>query len=253
MDGGRVPAATYRLQFNSGFTFRDAKELVPYLHRLGISDIYASPMFQARAGSTHGYDVTDPTRLNRELGTEGDFDALVNELKSYGMGLVLDIVPNHMAAGQENPWWRDVLEHGPTSSYAVFFDIQWHRAEGATADQLVLPILGRPLEEALTPGELVLTLDDDGFNICYYDRQLPLEAESHGLILRECLSVYRKKLNPEDISSLRHTARRTDRLAQRQTTSCRGAAARRRAAVSIKQDKRTATVSEVQGKARQWS
>ncbi|MFC1901452.1 malto-oligosyltrehalose synthase [Chloroflexota bacterium] len=128
----QIPVATYRLQFNKSFRFKDANVLVSYLNRLGISDIYASPILQARKGSTHGYDVTDPTRLNPELGTEHDFYALLEELRQQGMGLLLDIVPNHMAASPENPWWRDVLEHGKDSSFASFFDTNWLDFKGAS-------------------------------------------------------------------------------------------------------------------------
>jgi (1->4)-alpha-D-glucan 1-alpha-D-glucosylmutase len=121
----RIPSATYRLQFSDGFRFEDARRLAPYLHRLGVTDLYASPILKARRGSGHGYDVTDPSRFNPELGTEAGFEALADELKNYGMGLLLDIVPNHMAASLENPWWADVLEKGRESPYAAFFDIDW--------------------------------------------------------------------------------------------------------------------------------
>jgi len=121
----RIPVATCRFQFNGDFQFEDAASLVPYLDRLGISDIYASPILKARQGSTHGYDVTDPTRLNPELGTEKDFDLLVEALHKHGMGLLLDIVPNHMAAVPENPWWWDVTEKGADSPFAGFFDTGW--------------------------------------------------------------------------------------------------------------------------------
>jgi len=121
----RIPTAAYRLQFSRRFGFEDARKLVPYLHRLGVTDLYASPILRARQGSSHGYDVTDPSHLNPELGTEAEFEALVQELSSHGMGLLLDIVPNHMAASLENPWWADVLEKGRDSPYAAFFDINW--------------------------------------------------------------------------------------------------------------------------------
>jgi (1->4)-alpha-D-glucan 1-alpha-D-glucosylmutase len=114
----RIPVSTYRLQFNQHFRFSDAKELVRYLHELGITDLYASPLLQAKRGSMHGYDVADPSHLNAELGTEAEFDALVQELQAHGMGLLLDIVPNHMAATSENPWWMDLLEDGPRSAFA---------------------------------------------------------------------------------------------------------------------------------------
>src|SRR6185437_15435180 len=110
-----IPSATYRIQFSLNFRFVDAEALVPYLHRLGISHLYASPRFRARKGSPHGYDVADAAQINSELGTEEEFQSLVNKLHSYGMGLMLDIVPNHMAASEENPWWTDVLENGLNS------------------------------------------------------------------------------------------------------------------------------------------
>jgi (1->4)-alpha-D-glucan 1-alpha-D-glucosylmutase len=122
----KIPAATYRLQFNQQFRFEDARVLVPYLNQLGISDLYSSPIFRARPGSSHGYDVTDPTCLNPELGTETNFEELVKELKSHEMGLLLDIVSNHMAASPDNSWWMDVLENGVCSPYAAYFDIDWN-------------------------------------------------------------------------------------------------------------------------------
>lgn len=121
----RIPVATCRFQFNRDFRFEDACNLVPYLGRLGISDVYASPVLQAVKGSLHGYDVTDPTRLDPELGTERDFDALTGALNQLDMGLLLDIVPNHMAASPENPWWRDVTKKGRDSPFARFFDLNW--------------------------------------------------------------------------------------------------------------------------------
>ena len=123
----RFPEATYRLQFHAGFTFRDALQIVPYLHDLGITHCYASPFLQARPGSTHGYDITNHQAFNPEIGTEADYDALCEALQAHGMGQVLDIVPNHMGvAGNDNQWWHDVLENGPASPYAGFFDIAWH-------------------------------------------------------------------------------------------------------------------------------
>jgi (1->4)-alpha-D-glucan 1-alpha-D-glucosylmutase len=127
----RIPVATYRLQFNKSFRFTDASRLVPYLNRLGISDIYTSPILRARKGSSHGYDVTDPTRLNPELGTGYDLDTLIENLRRRRMGLLLDIVPNHMAIGPENPWWRDVTGKGRDSPFAAFFDTEWLDFEGS--------------------------------------------------------------------------------------------------------------------------
>ena len=116
--------ATYRLQFHRDFTFRDALELVPYLAELGISHIYASPITEARPGSTHGYDIVDHNRLNPEIGSEADFQALVAALQVRGMGLILDIVPNHMGIGPDNAWWLDARV-GAGTPYAPYFDIDW--------------------------------------------------------------------------------------------------------------------------------
>ncbi|MFC2021212.1 malto-oligosyltrehalose synthase [Chloroflexota bacterium] len=121
----KIPIATYRIQFNGQFTFNDARLLVPYLKELGISDVYASPILKARRGSTHGYNVVDPTKLNPELGTEEDFDALVTSLKDNNMGLLADIVPNHMAASSENSWWQDINNRGKESPYWGYFDMDW--------------------------------------------------------------------------------------------------------------------------------
>ncbi|GET40403.1 malto-oligosyltrehalose synthase [Microseira wollei NIES-4236] len=124
----RIPTATYRIQFHSGFKFEAAKKIIPYLVDLGITDIYASPIFKARAGSTHGYDIVDPTQINPELGTPEYFESLVKEIKKYDMGWVQDIVPNHMAYDSQNAWLIDVLENGHDSESFDFFDIEWERA-----------------------------------------------------------------------------------------------------------------------------
>src|SRR3954447_15043038 len=124
LDGQRLPASTYRLQFHSGFTFRDATRLVPYFRQLGITDCYASPYLKARPGSRHGYDITDHGQLNPEVNKQDDYSDWLSTLKRLHMGQVLDVVPNHMAVvGNENNWWNDVLENGPASPYANYFDI----------------------------------------------------------------------------------------------------------------------------------
>src|SRR6516225_1670498 len=141
----RLPEATYRLQFHSGFTFRDARRIVPYLRDLGITHCYASPYLKARPGSTHGYDILNHQVLNPEIGTEEDYDALVSALRDNGVQQILDVVPNHMGiVGNENVWWNDVLENGPSSPYAGFFDIDWFSYKPALHDKVLLPILGEP-------------------------------------------------------------------------------------------------------------
>jgi (1->4)-alpha-D-glucan 1-alpha-D-glucosylmutase len=175
----RIPVATYRVQLNQQFRFEDARKLVPYLCRLGISDLYASPVLKARRGSTHGYDVVDPSRLNPELGIEADFDALARELNDHEMGLILDIVPNHMAASPENPWWLDLLENGLCSPYATFFDIDWAAAEG----KVILPLLSSPYRQALENQQFTLILDNTGLFVQYQDYRLPLDIKSYRLVL----------------------------------------------------------------------
>lgn len=167
-----IPRATYRIQFHAGFTFADAEAIVPYLADLGISHLYASPIATARAGSTHGYDVVDPTRINPELGGEEGFRRLAATLRARGMGVILDIVPNHMGvAGGGNAWWNDVLAKGRDSAYARFFDIDWR-------ERIMLPILGDPLETALAEGALrVDRVDGRAMLVAYDEHRLPLRAE----------------------------------------------------------------------------
>ncbi|MCZ4495535.1 MAG: malto-oligosyltrehalose synthase, partial [Thermoleophilia bacterium] len=168
-----VPCSTYRLQMTAEFGFVEALATLPYLERLGVTDVYCSPLLRAAPGSTHGYDVADPTTLDPRLGTDAEFIAFSDELQSRGMGLVLDIVPNHMAASTANPWWRDVLGRGEESAYADHFDIDW----AAGAGRLLLPVLGAPLAEVLAAGELHV----DGDELAYHEHRYPLRAGSDKL------------------------------------------------------------------------
>lgn len=179
----RVPIATYRLQFNAQFTLQDARKIVAYLHELGMSDLYASPLLRARKGSTHGYDVVDTGMINPELGTLDDLTELRGELDRHDMGLLLDIVPNHMAVSHENAWWMSLLENGESSRYRHYVDIDWRDGK------LLLPILGRPYGAALESGEIRLGFDADGFFFTYYDNRLPLAPQSYQIVLRECLAA----------------------------------------------------------------
>ncbi|MGV1760035.1 malto-oligosyltrehalose synthase [Rhizobium sp. A22-96] len=169
----KIPTSTYRLQFRGDMTFRRATGLVAYLKDLGISHVYASPIFTATKGSTHGYDVTNANEIDPVLGGRKGFDAFVDALQQAGLGLIVDIVPNHMAASVENPWWRDVLQRGSKSAYACHFDIDWSR-------KLTLPQLGKPFEEALAAGEFeVLCEPDNGLvQLAYFDHRFPLSDES---------------------------------------------------------------------------
>jgi len=167
-----------RLQLHRGFTFADAAGLVPYMARLGISHLYSSPILMARAGSTHGYDVTDPTRVNPELGGEAGLRGLVATLRGAGLGLIVDIVPNHMAAGGiENPWWADVLRNGRASACANFFDIDWD-----ADDKVLAPFLGASYGEALRDGTITVVRDRDEPAIRYYDTLFPVRPEDHAQI-----------------------------------------------------------------------
>lgn len=193
----RIPGATYRLQLNGQFRFDDARSLAPYLDRLGVTDLYTSPILQARRGSTHGYDVTDPTRLNPEIGSQEEFQWLVEELRRLDMGLLLDIVPNHMAASIENPWWSDVLENGPGSAYAAYFDIDWHPPNKALDNKVLLPLLGRRYADVLEGQQLKLSLEEHGFFLGYEDAQLPIAPKSYARILGYRLDDLRRELGAE--------------------------------------------------------
>ena len=179
----RVPSATYRIQLNKDFPFAEARRILDYLHQLGISDVYLSPILASRRGSNHGYDLIDPSRMNPDLGSEEEFAALQSELQARGMGLVLDIVPNHMAASAENPWWMDVLENGAQSAFAAFFDVEWHPHARSLEGRILLPILGRPFGEALDSGEIQLLYEEGRFFFRYFETLLPVSPRSYYEIL----------------------------------------------------------------------
>jgi len=180
----RVPVSTYRIQMNRNSTFRDVARLVPYLHDLGITDLYCSPYFTAVPGSMHGYDVVDPTTLNPEIGTEQDYFAMVDELHQRGMGQLLDVVPNHMGITQQiNGWWQDMLENGPSSPYASFFDIDWDPLKPELLDKVLLPVLGDQYGVVLENQELQLVYEDGRFLIRYYENRFPVAPKSSSLIL----------------------------------------------------------------------
>ena len=171
--------ATYRLQLNSGFGFASATELLPYIDRLGISHLYPSPYLQAATGSSHGYDVVDPTRVNIELGGEKEHKAMLLELKRFGISQVLDLVPNHMAiTGRENPWWWDVLENGPSSPFAVFFDVDWESSDDRWPNKVLLPVLGDHYGRILEAGELKISYEQGSFILSYYEHNFPLDPSS---------------------------------------------------------------------------
>jgi len=181
-----TPRATYRLQFNADFKFVDACRQVPYLAALGISHVYASPLLLARPGSTHGYDIVDHGRLNPEIGTEAEFNALVAELHRHDMGLILDFVPNHMGVGVDNPWWVDILEWGQSSPYAGYFDIDWQPPEASLSGKLLLPVLGDHYGAVLERGELELRFDAEvgRFAVGYFEHTFPVAPRDYTMLLR---------------------------------------------------------------------
>jgi len=211
-----IPLATYRLQLHAGFRFEDARRLVPYLHDLGISHAYTSPYLRARSGSTHGYDVADPNALNPELGSLEEYERLTTELVRRGMGQLVDVVPNHMGIGDPGNFrWWDVLENGPSSRYAPFFDINWTPLKAEIQDQnrLVLPTLGDQYGRVLENGELWLRYADGAFSVGYYDQGFPVAPDSYWRVLQPCLERLELELGREDehtqelasiVTALRH-------------------------------------------------
>ncbi|HKI90075.1 MAG TPA: malto-oligosyltrehalose synthase [Draconibacterium sp.] len=177
------PISTYRLQFNKNFTLNDAEKIIPYVHKLGIKTIYASPVFRAVKGSSHGYDVTNPLQLNPEIGTESDLSSLIGKVRKYNMGWLQDIVPNHMAFSTENPWMYDVLEKGKDSIFYPFFDIIENHPDEELQNRLMLPFFGKPLEKLIEDKELTVGIDENGFKLYYFDNRYPVSVSAYPAIL----------------------------------------------------------------------
>jgi len=219
------PGSTYRVQFNGGFRFVDGLRLLPYLQRLGITTLYSSPILAARAGSMHGYDITDHNRINPEIGSDAELQELLVELKRRGMGLLLDVVPNHMGVGYgTNLWWRDVLENGRASEYAIFFDIDWNPLKPELRDKVLLPILGNQYGEELETGHIVLDQYERGFQVKYFDKVLPVDPQTMPLIFRSLNELRQHGDSERELLSLLaafselppHTTSDPDRATRRQ-------------------------------------
>lgn len=180
-----IPVSTYRLQFNRHFTFRDAEKIVPYLKEIGISHIYASPFLWAKAGSLHGYDIIDHSSVNPEIGSESDFNKFVTTVQKNSMGIILDIVPNHMGIGSENKWWMDVLENGQASEYADFFDIDWNPIKNELAGKVLVPVLSDHYGNILSNGGFKFCFDcnEGRFKLIYENQEFPINPSSYPLIL----------------------------------------------------------------------
>src|SRR5215469_8748201 len=184
----RIPTCTYRLQFNRWFTFAQAREIVAYLDALGVSDVYASPYFQASPESLHGYDITNHNKLNAAIGSRTDYDAWVAQLEANGMGQMLDFVPNHVGvADDRNAWWMDVLENGPSSQYAGYFDIEWQPLKTDLRNKVLLPILADQYGRVLERGELRVGFEEGTFYVLYGERRLPIAPGTYRYILEVAL------------------------------------------------------------------
>lgn len=190
----RIPTATYRIQFHAGFNFQAARQILSYLEELGVTDLYASPIFKARKGSTHGYDVVDSNQLNPELGTSEDFEELTQEIQNQKMGWLQDIVPNHMAYDTQNLLLLDVLEHGPDSDYFDYFDIQWNHGYENLRGRVLAPLLGNFYGECLENGEIQLKYSEIGLSINYYSLRLPVKIESYANFISHNLGHLSREL-----------------------------------------------------------
>ena len=193
LDMTRIPTCTYRLQFNRWFTFSQAREVVAYLDALGVSDVYASPYFQASPDSLHGYDITDHSKLNAAIGSREDYDAWIAELHAHSMGQVLDFVPNHVGIAEPlNEWWMDVLENGPSSRFAPYFDIDWQPLKSDLRDKVLLPILSDQYGRVLERGELQVRFEEGTFYLLYGERRLPIAPGTYRYVLEIALRNLRR-------------------------------------------------------------
>ncbi len=192
-----IPRSTYRLQFTPSFTFNNAFEIQDYLFDLGISHIYASPIFTATPGSDHGYDITDPSSINPELGGEEEFNKLTDSLKKYPLYWLQDVVPNHMAFNGHNPFLVSILENGPQSPYFHFFDIDWDHPYESIHNKVLAPFLGQFYGRALEQGEIQLVYDIEGLGIKYYDLRLPLRIDTYTEVFTHNLPSLKRRLGKE--------------------------------------------------------
>ncbi|HEX8909721.1 MAG TPA: malto-oligosyltrehalose synthase [Anaeromyxobacteraceae bacterium] len=196
----RRPASTYRLQLTRDFGFDRAAEVVPYLQALGVTDLYLSPILEAAPGSTHGYDVVDHGRVSSELGGDEAYARLCQALAGHGLGQLVDFVPNHMGVGPQNAWWMEVLENGPSSRYAYFFDVDWRPVKVELENKVLVPILGDQYGVVLERGELRLIREGGSFFITYFDHRFPVAPRQVPQVLRHRLEELREALGPEEPS-----------------------------------------------------
>jgi (1->4)-alpha-D-glucan 1-alpha-D-glucosylmutase len=245
----RIPTCTYRLQFNRWFTFTQAREIVPYLHALGVSDVYASPYFQASPDSLHGYDITDHNKLNPAIGSRADYDSWVAQLHAHGMGQVLDFVPNHVGiADSRNAWWMDVLENGPSSTYAPYFDIDWQPLKTDLRNKVLLPILSDQYGRVLERGELQVSFEEGTFYLLYGERRLPIAPGTYRYILEIALQNLAEYKDEDFYAELQSILTALEYLPKRTETDSKRIAERTREKEIIKRrlERRCAEAPQVQ-------
>jgi len=218
----RIPVSTYRFQFHRGFTFAQAAGLARYLADLGVTDVYASPIFKARTGSLHGYDVVDFKEINPEMGSEEAFVALSDELRHLDMGILLDIVPNHMCVlDSGNRWWMDVLENGPSSPYSKYYDIDWAPAKIDLVDKVLLPFLGDQYGRVLEEQGIRILFTEGGFSVRFYEHEFPVAPRTWRTLLLPALDLLRKNpsASPPDLEELESILTALDHLPLRNETA----------------------------------
>jgi (1->4)-alpha-D-glucan 1-alpha-D-glucosylmutase len=228
-----IPRATYRLQLSRDFTFVQATAIVPYLATMGISHCYASPCLKARPGSMHGYDIVDHNSLNPEIGSQKDFDHFVSTLHRHGMGLILDIVPNHMGVmGSDNVWWLDVLENGEASIYAGYFDIDWHPLKEELHGKILVPVLHDHYGAVLESGDLKLTFDSSRgeLNIVYHEHRFPIDPKEYPRVLQASAARMSENLGEQnpDLLEFRSLITAFGHLPERQEANVERVAERNR-------------------------
>ena len=227
-----IPRATYRLQLHRDFNFAQATALIPYLAALGVSHVYCSPYLRARPGSQHGYDIVDHSSFNPEIGGKEDFERFVATLEAHGMGHILDMVPNHMGVmGADNAWWMDVLENGPTSAYADYFDIDWDPIDPDLAGHVLVPVLGDHYAHVLERGELRLVYEEasGSFAVWYFEHRLPIDPREYPRILERAVGQLAPDALPADTrAELESLIAAFGHLPQRQAAAAQAVAERSR-------------------------
>ena len=245
----RIPTCTYRLQFNRWFTFAQARQIVAYLDALGVSDVYASPYFQASPESLHGYDITDHNKLNTAIGSRADYDAWIAQLQAHDIGQVLDFVPNHVGiADNRNAWWMDVLENGPSSRYAPYFDIEWQPLKTDLCNKVLLPILGDQYGRLLERGELQVRFEEGTFCVRYGERELPIAPGTYRHILEVALKNLAEYKDDDFYAELQSILTALEYLPKRTETDPKRIAERAREKEIIKRrlERRCAEAPQVQ-------